>query len=578
MPPTGRHRLTSPAAGRARRLARSPLGVAAIVVGLVLVLALAVPLGLRYTGCGQTHYLRISAAQSIAPVLREAATEFNSQRPRYSGDCVFAQVDEIAPHRVMTELAGGTTGSTIAPHVWVPESSVWVELTRISETGARNIETDPPSLASSPVVLAAPRDAEGLPPSGEAGWGLLLPGGRDPDRPLVMVDPNRGADGMTAMHAVRRELGRGDDADTAMTDFVRDVQLDTAFGEIDLASFFSAGSGPGERGYPLVVAPEQAVVEFNLGRRDPAPPLEARYPVEGTVSLDYPYVTATDDADLRAAAGDLLDVVQSAPHRQRLRDLGFREPDGTASAALRGRPGIDTAVPAVHEDLTGDALLASVTDWNRLSMHSRTLVLADTSASMAEDLDGGPSRLEVARQAALLGLSLFPDETDLGLWLLSTEFGADGRQESAELAPLGTPDEGDDVTRRRELIGIAEDIEVQGGRSRLYDNILASYSQILSAYEEDKINSVIVLTAGRDEGSSEISHGELVAALQDRFDPQRPVTMFIIAFGEQPERAELQEIAAATSGSLFVTDDPAEIGDIFLSSISRRLCVPDCDN
>src|SRR5690606_29956608 len=97
-----------------------------------------------------------------------------------------------------------------------------------------------------------------------------------------------------------------------------------------------------------------------------------------------------------------------------------------------------------------------------------------------------------------------------------------------------------------------------------------------SDYDEDKINSVIVLTAGEDGGSSDISHQELAADRRDRFDPERPVTLFTIAFGAQSAEAELSEIAGATSRTLSVTDDPGEIGDLFLSSISRRLCVPDC--
>ncbi|MDT0327538.1 substrate-binding domain-containing protein [Nocardiopsis lambiniae] len=578
---TGRHRLPSPTVTTTRRLVRSPLGISAVVVALVVAAAIAVPVGIGMLGCDETRYLRVSATQSLAPVLREAATEFNSARPSYNGDCVYAQVDEIAPHRIMAALAGGSgADSTITPHVWVPESSAWVELTRMSAGGTHGIETAPPSLAASPVVLAAPEGTEGMPDPDDTGWTLVLPGERDPQRPLVMVDPNRGADGMTVMHAVRRHLGSGDAADTAMTDFVRDVQTDSAFGEIDLATFFTGATLSGDRPAPVIVVPEQAVVSYNASRPGAAPLLRAHYPEEGTVSLDHPYVTTTDDPSLRSAAADLYEVLRDDAYRDRMRELGFRDPGGTASAALSARPGIIADDPVVHGDLTGDALLASVTDWNRLSMPSRTLVLADVSANMAEDLDGedGPTRMEAAKRAALMGLALFPDATDMGLWLMSEDHGESGREEAADMHRLGDAETGEETTRRQELIEIAETIDVHGGGSRLYDNILSAYDEVQAVYDEEKINSVILLTAGRDEGSSDLSHGELVAALQDRFEPNRPVSLFIIAFGEQADREELRDIAAATSGSLFVTDDPDEIGDIFLSSISRRLCVPDCDN
>ncbi|MFC4560713.1 substrate-binding domain-containing protein [Nocardiopsis mangrovi] len=565
----GRHRQPS----RARTVLTSPLGVAALAVALITAASVGVPLGIRYAGCAETAYLRVSATLGMAPVLRRAADEFNAAGHSYAGTCVYAQVGEVAPHRIMTELSSGPVGggsASIVPDVWVPESSAWVELARVSQTGARTIETSPRSLASSPVVLAAPRGAEGIPDSGEAGWDLVLPGERDPDRPLVMVDPNRGVDGMAAMYAVRRILGAGDDADTAMTDFVRDVQPDTAFGELDLAGVYPAPAGPA----PLAVVPEQAVARYNGD--GPEEPLTALYPEEGTVVLDYPFVSTGDDPGKRAAADDLYAVLQGESYREQLRDLGFREPDWTAGAELRGREGITAALPETHGGLTGDALVTAVEDWNRLSMPSRALVLADVSEGMSADLDAGPSRMEVAKDAAQLGLSLFPDETDLGLWLLSSEFGASGREEAEGLARLGAADRGDGTTRREELHRMTESIGVEGGDPRLYDNILAAYEEVQDAYDQDKINSVIVLTAGRDGGSSDVSHAELVAELQDRFDPERPVTLFIIAFGAQPERAELSAVAAATSGTLSVTDDPGEIGDIFLGSVSRRLCVPDC--
>ncbi|GAB3454407.1 substrate-binding and VWA domain-containing protein [Streptomonospora sediminis] len=566
--PNGRHRQTS----RTRTALTSPLGFTAAVVALIAALSAAVPVAVRFADCAETRYLRVAAALSIAPVLQQAADRFNEGDREYSGNCVFAQAAEVPPHLVMTELSGGRTGrSTIAPDVWVPESSAWVELARVSEAGARTIGTDPRSAASTPVVIAAPADTPGLPAPSSARWQMLLPEERPGERPLVMVDPNRGAAGMTAMHAIRRHLGGGDEADTAMTAFVRDAQPDTAFGAVDPAGVYPVPSGRA----PLAVLPEQAVIRYN--ETGPETALQALYPREGTVSLDYPYVLTSGDPDMRAAAEDLWSVLRSGPYRQRLRELGFREPDGTAAAPLLGSEGIVAEPPQTHRELTGDALLSSVEDWNRLSMPSRSLVLADVSRHMRAGIDGGGTRLDVTRDAALLGLSLFPDSTELGLWLLSEELGGSGREEVEGPAELGSADTGSGTTRREELQGIAEGIEVEGGGSRLYDNILAAYDTVSGSYREDRINSVIVLTAGRDGGSSRISRGELVAELQDRFDPERPVTLFIIAFGDQADRAALSDIAAATSGTLSVTDDPDEIGDIFLSSISRRLCVPDCE-
>jgi Ca-activated chloride channel homolog len=207
-------------------------------------------------------------------------------------------------------------------------------------------------------------------------------------------------------------------------------------------------------------------------------------------------------------------------------------------------------------------------------MPTRPLVVADVSAASADDLDGGPPRVEVAAEAAELGLSLFPDETDLGLWLLSDDLEEAGYHQEQGLAQLD--DEHDDGTVREHLQQIAASIEAEGGDNRLYDSLSAAYAEMTESYHEDKINSLIVLASGDDQGS-ELDHAELVAQLEDSFDPERPVTMFLIAFGHFEDQGPLTEVANATSGTAYFTEDPAEIAEIFLSSISRRLCVPDCD-
>ena len=122
-----------------------------------------------------------------------------------------------------------------------------------------------------------------------------------------------------------------------MTDFVRDVQLDSAFGEIDLTNVFTGSAAAHERVAPVIAVPEQAVVAYNNRRADSAPALQAHYVSDGTVNLDYPYVTATDDSALQSAAADLYEVLRSNEHRTSLRELGFSERDLKEVAHLASR-------------------------------------------------------------------------------------------------------------------------------------------------------------------------------------------------------------------------------------------------
>jgi Ca-activated chloride channel homolog len=323
------------------------IGVSALVLALLIAAVVAYGPLSRLLGCPEPQYLRVSSALSIAPVLQEAAGQYNED----SDGCHYVQVSEMPPHLAMTELSGGrTAGDSLTPDVWVPESSAWVELARISEAGAQALEPNPRSLASSPVVLAAPEGAQGIGDGEhEESWDRLLPGERDPERPVLMVDPNRGAEGMAAMHAVRRSLGTGDEADAAMTEFVRSVQSDSAFGHIELT-----GAYPGAE--PLAVVPEQSVWSYNA--TNPQVPLQAFYPEESTVSLDYPFATATQDPELLDTASGFSDLLASAEYQQRLEDMGFRDPGGDGSRVLTDMPGVDSARPAVHEEMTGQALLS----------------------------------------------------------------------------------------------------------------------------------------------------------------------------------------------------------------------------
>jgi hypothetical protein len=88
-------------------------------------------------------------------------------------------------------------------------------------------------------------------------------------------------------------------------------------------------------------------------------------------------------------------------------------------------------------------------------------------------------------------------------------------------------------------------------------------------------NALLVITGGRDDGRGTDLAG-LLDALRRGWDPDRPVQIIIIAFGEDVDRASLSQIAAATNGSLHAAKEPGEIIDVFLAALARRLCHPTC--
>ncbi|MQA97092.1 MAG: VWA domain-containing protein [Streptosporangiales bacterium] len=559
--PSGRHRLES---------LREPRGVGpliALAAAVLSVLLIATWVAItRGIGCGDPVYLNVSASPDIAPVLQRAAIDFNSTHRHYSGTCVLAQVNEQESAAVATELSGGRGSiDRIVPDVWVPETSAWPDLVRKSSAGGRRISREAISVARSPVVLAATRSyAEDV---RDPEWDMILP---DPDREraVQVVDPNRGGAGMAALLVARSKIGEEDDAE--LTEFVRGLQPGTVPGQVDL---YSAYAGP-EEDRPIVITSEQAVWSYN--RRRPEDTATALYPQDGTVALDYPYVRTTDDPVKTSAVDDFYTSLRAAEQQAQLLAEGFRTSDGAAGAQLRDSPGITSGAPHLRDAPTGDEVLMALDDWNRLAMPTRTLVLADTSESVTRPIGSGPTtRLEVAKEAARLGLPLFPKETEMGLWLFAERI--EGSQDYREAVPLGRLDARlDDDTRRARLDEVTGGITSSGGASSLYDSLLAAYRRMSRDFRPGKINSVLVLTTGVDEDRTGISLDRLVSELRKEFDPGRPVTVIVLAFQADADREALRRIAEATSGSVYVTTDPDEIGDIFLNAISRRLCVPNC--
>src|SRR5205085_3929917 len=98
---------------------------------------------------------------------------------------------------------------------------------------------------------------------------------------------------------------------------------------------------------------------------------------------------------------------------------GFRGPDGSTGAAFPAGPGASPSEllvkPLADEQKIGEVLGY----WNATTAPSRVLTLVDVTSSMNRPIAaaaGSPSRLAVLRKAATDGLSLFTDDSELGLW------------------------------------------------------------------------------------------------------------------------------------------------------------------
>ncbi|GLZ14078.1 hypothetical protein Acsp04_43130 [Actinomadura sp. NBRC 104425] len=286
----------------------------------------------------------------------------------------------------------------------------------------------------------------------------------------------------------------------------------------------------------------------------------AVHPSEGSFSLDYPVVLTAPRPGARDAAARMLErALRDGRARRAVRSLGFRA-TGQEPAALD---------PGEVRD--------AVQSWARLSLGTRMLSLLDVSGSMAQTVPGThATRMQILTRAAQEGLAFQPDDTELGQWVFAT--GLDGARDWRENVPVGPLGERvGSVTRRQRILSALSALRPEpGGRTGLYESVLAAFRYMRRTYKPEMINSVLVMTDGRNDDADGPTLDATVAALRREYDPDRPVQIIVIGFGADVDPAELRRITDVTRGGVHIARSPEDIRKIFGTAMARRMCAPDC--
>jgi Ca-activated chloride channel family protein len=206
--------------------------------------------------------------------------------------------------------------------------------------------------------------------------------------------------------------------------------------------------------------------------------------------------------------------------------------------------------------------------WTAVTLPARMLAVIDVSGTMrgAVPSAGGATRMDITKAAATQGLGLFGDDWAVGLWIFSTNMGAG--KDWKELVPIGPLS-----TRRTQLLGsLSQIVPKRGGDTGLYDTILAGYKTVQEGWQPGRVNSMVILTdgIGNDDPDGGIELNPLLEQLKKTKDDRRPIQVIIIGLGDEVNRGPLDQITKTTGGGVFVAEDPAKIGEIFLQAISLR--------
>ncbi len=565
----GRHSIAAPVKLPDRKLILSIVGAVAVIglVGSGVLLWVGGHLNPIFAsaevGCTDPEQLVVIADTSIAPALTDIAKDYDAN----SESCVATEIKAQDSADTAAVIASGSADAD----AWVPDSSVWLD--RMNATAASLGQGAPvvevrESIASTPVVFAASATKATELASEPVTWARVLGG----TLPTILPDPEASAASLAGLLALRGHSSPDDPRQFAgaMIELGKSIPASTsaAFGTL------SATDQPA-----VVVTSEAQVASYNLG--DPAEPLVAAYPADGTVALDYPWVqlpqdaatdeAATDEAatdegsaeepadsgdSAKASRAELLDAFEASVRdaAATLAGAGFRAPDGTGELDVAG---VGAEPPAATAELDGAAQLEILRSWSVLTLRSRMLAVIDVSGSMEEPAENGLRRIDIFQQAAVGAMQKFSGEVELGVWVFSTARNGDlDYEDLSPIAPLG------DAAHTQEIAGIIDSLPSRlGGATGLYDTTLAAVQRVRESYDPEKVNSVLLFTDGKNEDQNGIDLNTLLAELAKIDDPTKPVPVIMIGFGPDTDLAAMQQIAQATKGAAYSASKPEDLGD-----------------
>jgi Ca-activated chloride channel family protein len=550
--------------------------------------------------------LVVSASSEKAALLTELAGRYHESGRTFDGKCADVQVFSKASGGSTEALGRGwDTGRDggPAPDVWSPASSSWVRLLqqRLAQSDRPGLVPDGtiPSIAQTPLVIAMPRPmAQALGwPKKPLGWGDVLGLTNNPKgwgavgHPewgkfrLGKTNPNFSTSGLNAtigayFAATNRssDLTSKDLTDPKVISYVKGVEAGAVhYGDTTL-TFLSNLANADAKGRGLtyisaVTVEEKSVYDYNQGNptgdpklfgkgRKPGTPLVAIYPKEGTLLSDNPFVTLTTASDeRRAAADDFRKFLQEPAQQKRFGELAFRSFDGKTNGAITEKNGLLPDHKFTVIDPPSPAVLQQAVDtWDTLRKRARVLLVLDVSGSMDQPVDGGGSRMELAKKAAQQAIGQFSPDDEVGLWTFSTgpKLTDVPYTKQVPIAPIRQ-----NGARIKQVIG---GLAPEGGTA-LYRTTRDAQRDMLAQFDPTRINAVVLLTDGRNEFPPDNNLDSLIENLSA--SEEQTVRVFPIAYGDKADLSVLKRIAEASDAVAYEAIDEASIDKVLTAVVSN---------
>ena len=586
--PTGRHRT----ADSSRRLRVAPSLILTLLVVVVLtVVGTGYAVFAAQSGCSGTIDLTVVTGPSEQPLLSYLANQWGDGSPSVKGHCVNLSVDSKTSPDTAAALSPRWDARRDGPRpdVWAPEATTWVRLAQLRADAVKLLPRSQPSIMRSPVVIAMPRPmATALSwPLTQLSWQQLVTdmgtrslwkqhGHASWGEPrLGMSNPAKDTAGLAALLAVDDDDGDG---------VIGTPELSRALSfRREVTTYASTTSGllaglqkSTKADKPLAYLSAFPALEQDVSSYNQTAPANARlaafYPSDGAPEATFPYLTLNAPwltADKRAAATAFLNYLHTGPVQRSLQAQGYRSYTGVASQKLSINEGLLANIPNPNRPLQQAQIVGrTLATWTGLSQVTNTLMVLDTSGSMADAVAaGGRTKLQVAQQATRRVLLLFGDRSDFSLWSFSAPH--DGQPEARRVLVADGPlsQAVGNGTRRTAVQAQIDDLRSDGGTA-LFSTVLAAYSSALANYQSGRPNAVILLTDGRNKDSGDsVTQAATLSRLAAMQDKAKPIEFLTIAYGAGADVTALQAISRVTGGRTFVSSNPTDLEQVYLSAL-----------
>ena len=518
---------------------------------------------------------------------------------------------------------GWSADDTVKPQpvLWSPASTSWIN--DVADAEGEALVPNAQSFARTPVVFAMPEtmartlgwpdkpigisdlhdlclDPQGWAKFGGASalWGQFR---------LGKTNPNTSTTGLNTLlmqsyAASGKQSGLSEDDLSAAEQFSKEFESCVIHYGDTTGNVLKRVYDRDQNGQPLdyvsaIAVEETSVINYNIGNPTSAvikvddagkqyigddnapqyltPPSEklvAIYPEEGSLQSDNPVVVLGGPKapwvteDQRIAGEAFIKFALSAKAQEVLDDFGFRKLDPTASLAGLFTPenGVNPDLPAITlEQPSVSVVAAAKNQWEQIRKPSSVLVLVDVSGSMGDDAGNGQSKMKAAIESANATFGHFRPTDELGVWAFTTGVSSGIGNNVIEIRKVG-PIGGDAETLRQEM----KKLQPISG-TPLYDSVSTAYKYMTERAEPGRINAIVVLSDGDDQGSS-MNLDTLLRELRDTGEgaDESLVRIFPISYGQNVSDA-LKDIAETSGGQVFDASDARRINLVFQSVVNN---------